>query len=167
MTERAFTAAFVVLKVWQQEDNLGMQRGGKIGCAFLLFNRFLKENKVACEMGLYYVLHIGKLRNKNALQRLLHSLGESIHYVQLYSYIISIIIFFLLMESDLIPFKQFDIKYLLTCFVTVRAFKLQPHFLSQKSEIQNKTQFSHIWLCQIKFCSMLLSHSGDLQWHGL
>lgn len=31
---------------------------------------------MACEMGLYYVLHIAKLRNKNALQRLLPALGE-------------------------------------------------------------------------------------------
>lgn len=37
-------------------------------------------------MGLYYVLHIGKLRNKNALQRLLHSLGKS--------------------ESDLVTFRR-------------------------------------------------------------
>lgn len=38
--------------------------------------RFLQDNRVACEMGLYYVLHIAKLRNKNALQRLLPALGE-------------------------------------------------------------------------------------------
>lgn len=38
--------------------------------------RYLQENRVACEMGLYYVLHIAKLRNKNALQRLLPALGE-------------------------------------------------------------------------------------------
>ena len=38
--------------------------------------RYLQENRVACEMGLYYVLHIAKLRNKNALQRLLPGLGE-------------------------------------------------------------------------------------------
>ncbi|CAL9708924.1 unnamed protein product [Knipowitschia caucasica] len=41
------------------------------------YTRFLQENRVACEMGLYYVLHIAKLRNKNALQRLLPSLGQS------------------------------------------------------------------------------------------
>uniref|UniRef100_A0A8C5FZC3 Negative elongation factor complex member B n=1 Tax=Gouania willdenowi TaxID=441366 RepID=A0A8C5FZC3_GOUWI len=41
------------------------------------FNRFLQENRVACEMGLYYVLHIAKLRNKNALQRLLPALVET------------------------------------------------------------------------------------------
>uniref|UniRef100_A0A669DYF5 Negative elongation factor complex member B n=1 Tax=Oreochromis niloticus TaxID=8128 RepID=A0A669DYF5_ORENI len=35
------------------------------------------ENRVACEMGLYYVLHIAKLRNKNALQRLLPALVET------------------------------------------------------------------------------------------
>uniref|UniRef100_A0A7N6ARL4 Negative elongation factor complex member B n=1 Tax=Anabas testudineus TaxID=64144 RepID=A0A7N6ARL4_ANATE len=34
-------------------------------------------NRVACEMGLYYVLHIAKLRNKNALQRLLPALVET------------------------------------------------------------------------------------------
>uniref|UniRef100_A0A8C6P3B7 Negative elongation factor complex member B n=1 Tax=Nothobranchius furzeri TaxID=105023 RepID=A0A8C6P3B7_NOTFU len=37
---------------------------------------YLQDNRVACEMGLYYVLHIAKLRNKNALQRLLPALGE-------------------------------------------------------------------------------------------
>uniref|UniRef100_A0A7N6AHW9 Negative elongation factor complex member B n=1 Tax=Anabas testudineus TaxID=64144 RepID=A0A7N6AHW9_ANATE len=41
------------------------------------FNRYLQENRVACEMGLYYVLHIAKLRNKNALQRLLPALVET------------------------------------------------------------------------------------------
>lgn len=39
--------------------------------------RYLQDNRVACEMGLYYILHIAKLRNKNALQRLLPALGES------------------------------------------------------------------------------------------
>ncbi|XP_060763384.1 negative elongation factor B isoform X2 [Neoarius graeffei] len=41
------------------------------------FTRYLQENRVACEMGLYYVLHIAKQRNKNALQRLLPSLVET------------------------------------------------------------------------------------------
>ncbi|XP_034398053.1 negative elongation factor B [Cyclopterus lumpus] len=41
------------------------------------FSRYLQENRVACEMGLYYVLHIAKLRNKNALQRLLPALAET------------------------------------------------------------------------------------------
>uniref|UniRef100_A0A3P8WLU2 Negative elongation factor complex member B n=1 Tax=Cynoglossus semilaevis TaxID=244447 RepID=A0A3P8WLU2_CYNSE len=41
------------------------------------FNRYLQENRVACEMGLYYVLHIAKLRNKNALLRLLPALVET------------------------------------------------------------------------------------------
>uniref|UniRef100_A0A667YEM4 Negative elongation factor complex member B n=1 Tax=Myripristis murdjan TaxID=586833 RepID=A0A667YEM4_9TELE len=41
------------------------------------FTRFLQENRVACEMGLYYVLHIAKQRNKNALQRLLPALVET------------------------------------------------------------------------------------------
>lgn len=45
-------------------------------CDLLLPLRYLQENRVACEMGLYYVLHIAKLRNKNALQRLLPALGE-------------------------------------------------------------------------------------------
>lgn len=31
---------------------------------------------MACEVGLYYVLHITKQRNKNALLRLLPGLGE-------------------------------------------------------------------------------------------
>uniref|UniRef100_A0A4W6G3A5 Negative elongation factor complex member B n=1 Tax=Lates calcarifer TaxID=8187 RepID=A0A4W6G3A5_LATCA len=39
--------------------------------------KYLQENRVACEMGLYYVLHIAKLRNKNALQRLLPALVET------------------------------------------------------------------------------------------
>jgi len=42
----------------------------------VLVLRYLQENRVACEMGLYYVLHIAKLRNRNALQRLLPALGE-------------------------------------------------------------------------------------------
>uniref|UniRef100_A0A8C7XDN9 Negative elongation factor complex member B n=1 Tax=Oryzias sinensis TaxID=183150 RepID=A0A8C7XDN9_9TELE len=41
------------------------------------FSRYLLNNRVACEMGLYYVLHIAKLRNKNALQRLLPALVDS------------------------------------------------------------------------------------------
>lgn len=39
--------------------------------------RFLQEQRMACEVGLYYVLHITKQRNKNALLRLLPGLGES------------------------------------------------------------------------------------------
>lgn len=31
---------------------------------------------MACEVGLYYVLHVTKQRNKNALLRLLPGLGE-------------------------------------------------------------------------------------------
>uniref|UniRef100_H3CEI5 Negative elongation factor complex member B n=1 Tax=Tetraodon nigroviridis TaxID=99883 RepID=H3CEI5_TETNG len=41
------------------------------------FYRFLRENRVACEMGLYYIFHIAKLRNKNALQRLLPALVDT------------------------------------------------------------------------------------------
>ncbi|TNM90182.1 hypothetical protein fugu_004416 [Takifugu bimaculatus] len=41
------------------------------------FYRYLQENRVACEMGLYYIFHIAKLRNKNALQRLLPSLVDT------------------------------------------------------------------------------------------
>uniref|UniRef100_A0AAY4EKM0 Negative elongation factor B n=1 Tax=Denticeps clupeoides TaxID=299321 RepID=A0AAY4EKM0_9TELE len=41
------------------------------------FTKFLQENRVACEMGLYYVLHIAKQRNKNALQRMLPALVET------------------------------------------------------------------------------------------
>uniref|UniRef100_A0A8C7IUY4 Negative elongation factor complex member B n=1 Tax=Oncorhynchus kisutch TaxID=8019 RepID=A0A8C7IUY4_ONCKI len=41
------------------------------------FNKYLQENRVACEMGLYYALHIAKQRNKNALQRLLPALVET------------------------------------------------------------------------------------------
>uniref|UniRef100_A0A8C9WI95 Negative elongation factor complex member B n=1 Tax=Scleropages formosus TaxID=113540 RepID=A0A8C9WI95_SCLFO len=42
------------------------------------FTKYLQENRVACEMGLYFVLHITKQRNKNALQRLLPALGEGL-----------------------------------------------------------------------------------------
>lgn len=39
---------------------------------------------MACEIGLYYALHIAKLRNKNALQRLLPGLGETpVRYIGL------------------------------------------------------------------------------------
>ncbi|XP_059909999.1 negative elongation factor B [Gadus macrocephalus] len=41
------------------------------------FTRYLQENRVACEMGLYFVLHITKQRNKNALQRLLPALVDT------------------------------------------------------------------------------------------
>lgn len=33
---------------------------------------------MACEVGLYYVLHVAKQRNKNALLRLLPGLGECV-----------------------------------------------------------------------------------------
>ncbi|XP_069396830.1 negative elongation factor B [Delphinus delphis] len=42
------------------------------------FTKFLQEQRVACEVGLYYVLHITKQRNKNALLRLLPGLGPAI-----------------------------------------------------------------------------------------
>nr|XP_058927779.1 negative elongation factor B isoform X4 [Kogia breviceps] len=38
------------------------------------FTKFLQEQRMACEVGLYYVLHITKQRNKNALLRLLPGL---------------------------------------------------------------------------------------------
>uniref|UniRef100_A0A672KV45 Negative elongation factor B-like n=1 Tax=Sinocyclocheilus grahami TaxID=75366 RepID=A0A672KV45_SINGR len=41
------------------------------------FSRYVQENRVACEIGLYYVLHIAKQRNKNALQRLLPALVDT------------------------------------------------------------------------------------------
>uniref|UniRef100_A0A8C1J3Z8 Negative elongation factor complex member B n=1 Tax=Cyprinus carpio TaxID=7962 RepID=A0A8C1J3Z8_CYPCA len=41
------------------------------------FSRYIQENRVACEIGLYYVLHIAKQRNKNALQRLLPALVDT------------------------------------------------------------------------------------------
>ncbi|XP_069768348.1 negative elongation factor B isoform X1 [Narcine bancroftii] len=42
-----------------------------------LFIKFILENRVACEIALYYVLHITKQRNKNAILRLLPSLVET------------------------------------------------------------------------------------------
>ncbi|XP_032993636.1 negative elongation factor B [Lacerta agilis] len=42
-----------------------------------IFPKFLQEHRIACEIGLYYVLHITKQRNKNALLRLLPTLGET------------------------------------------------------------------------------------------
>ncbi|XP_008829423.1 negative elongation factor B [Nannospalax galili] len=39
------------------------------------FTKFLQEQRMACEVGLYYVLHITKQRNKNALLRLLPGLA--------------------------------------------------------------------------------------------
>ncbi|XP_036117955.1 negative elongation factor B isoform X1 [Molossus molossus] len=41
------------------------------------FTRYLQEQRMACEVGLYYVLHITKQRNKNALLRLLPGLVET------------------------------------------------------------------------------------------
>lgn len=47
-------------------------------------SRYIQENRVACEIGLYYALHIAKQRNKNALQRLLPGLGETpVRYIGL------------------------------------------------------------------------------------
>ncbi|XP_006163369.2 LOW QUALITY PROTEIN: negative elongation factor B [Tupaia chinensis] len=39
--------------------------------------RFLQEQRVACAVGLYYVLHVTKQRNRNALLRLLPALAET------------------------------------------------------------------------------------------
>lgn len=41
------------------------------------FTKFLQEQRMACEVGLYYVLHVAKQRNKNALLRLLPGLVET------------------------------------------------------------------------------------------
>uniref|UniRef100_A0A8D0HGZ8 Negative elongation factor complex member B n=1 Tax=Sphenodon punctatus TaxID=8508 RepID=A0A8D0HGZ8_SPHPU len=41
------------------------------------FAKFLQENRIACEIGLYYILHITKQRNKNAFLRLLPGLVET------------------------------------------------------------------------------------------
>lgn len=46
------------------------------GLTCLRRRRFLQEQRMACEVGLYYVLHVTKQRNKNALLRLLPGLGE-------------------------------------------------------------------------------------------
>ncbi|XP_069465822.1 negative elongation factor B [Ambystoma mexicanum] len=43
------------------------------------FSRFLQGNRVACEVCLYYVLHITKQRNRNALLRLLPALVETLN----------------------------------------------------------------------------------------
>nr|XP_020664836.1 negative elongation factor B isoform X1 [Pogona vitticeps]XP_020664837.1 negative elongation factor B isoform X2 [Pogona vitticeps] len=42
-----------------------------------MFPKFLQEHRIACEIGLYYMLHITKQRNKNAFLRLLPALGET------------------------------------------------------------------------------------------
>ncbi|MEE6504970.1 hypothetical protein FKM82_005394 [Ascaphus truei] len=42
-----------------------------------VFTKFLQENKIACEVGMYYMLHITKQRNKNSLLRLLPALKET------------------------------------------------------------------------------------------
>uniref|UniRef100_A0A8C0JBT0 Negative elongation factor complex member B n=1 Tax=Chelonoidis abingdonii TaxID=106734 RepID=A0A8C0JBT0_CHEAB len=41
------------------------------------FTKFLQEHRIACEVGLYYILHITKQRNKNAFLRLLPALVET------------------------------------------------------------------------------------------
>ncbi|XP_038623833.1 negative elongation factor B [Tachyglossus aculeatus] len=41
------------------------------------FAKFLQDHRIACEVGLYYVLHITKQRNKNAFLRLLPGLVET------------------------------------------------------------------------------------------
>ena len=73
------------LNLWNQITKLWFQ-------SYLMLPhpaRYLQDNRVACEMGLYYVLHIAKLRNKNALQRLLPALGEY-KLLNIYKYIFSI-----------------------------------------------------------------------------
>ncbi|XP_053138615.1 negative elongation factor B isoform X2 [Hemicordylus capensis] len=42
-----------------------------------MFPKFLQEHRIACEIGLYYMLHITKQRNKNAFLRLLPALAET------------------------------------------------------------------------------------------
>ncbi|KAG8447461.1 hypothetical protein GDO86_014812 [Hymenochirus boettgeri] len=42
-----------------------------------IFTKFLQENRIACDLGLYYTLHITKQRNKNFLLRLLPALKET------------------------------------------------------------------------------------------
>ncbi|CAH2316823.1 negative elongation factor B [Pelobates cultripes] len=42
-----------------------------------IFTKFLQENRVACEVGLYYMLHITKQRNKNSVLRVLPALKET------------------------------------------------------------------------------------------
>lgn len=42
-----------------------------------MFSKLMQDSRVACELGLYYVLHISKQRNKNALLRLLPALVET------------------------------------------------------------------------------------------
>ncbi|XP_053328309.1 negative elongation factor B [Spea bombifrons] len=41
------------------------------------FTKFIQENRIACEVGLYYILHITKQRNKNSLLRVLPALKET------------------------------------------------------------------------------------------
>lgn len=50
----------------------------------LCHNRFLQENRIACEIGLYYILHITKQRNKNAFLRLLPALGKFLSHLLFY-----------------------------------------------------------------------------------
>ncbi|NXE40441.1 NELFB factor, partial [Ptilorrhoa leucosticta] len=45
------------------------------------FTKFLQENRIACEIGLYYILHITKQRNKNAFLRLLPALGKFLSHL--------------------------------------------------------------------------------------
>uniref|UniRef100_S4RJZ0 Negative elongation factor complex member B n=1 Tax=Petromyzon marinus TaxID=7757 RepID=S4RJZ0_PETMA len=40
------------------------------------FTKWVQEHPVACEMGLYYVLHVTRQRNKNAIARVLPALAE-------------------------------------------------------------------------------------------
>uniref|UniRef100_A0A8C5Q3H3 Negative elongation factor complex member B n=1 Tax=Leptobrachium leishanense TaxID=445787 RepID=A0A8C5Q3H3_9ANUR len=42
-----------------------------------VFTKFLQDNRVACEVGLYYMLHITKQRNKNSVLRVLPALKET------------------------------------------------------------------------------------------
>lgn len=53
-------------------------RGRRAAGLSTLAVRFLQEQRMACEVGLYYVLHVAKQRNRNALLRLLPGLGESL-----------------------------------------------------------------------------------------
>lgn len=144
-------------------------------CDLLLPVRYLQENRVACEMGLYYVLHIAKLRNKNALQRLLPALGEynsspefCVRYDKSFN-ITNHIIYSLYKGCSPHPKCRniFFRKNILTKLFWCGSFS--PLFYFNSCSIFTVKILSVLLLktCQIRVGSLLLPHSGDLQWHGL
>ncbi|MEQ2159568.1 hypothetical protein GOODEAATRI_024379, partial [Goodea atripinnis] len=93
---------------------------------------YLQDNRVACEMGLYYVLHIAKLRNKNALQRLLPALVETYNDMAFGDIFLHLLTGHLTLLSDEFGSEEF-------CTVCSEPLKELHSQLTEKLEAQKKS----------------------------